>query len=416
MDRVIEKKKWTLKRILPIAAGSLLLLFILYRLITDTKSKLNVEREKITIAEVTQGAFQEFIAIDGSVQPIKTYYLDIIESGTVEKKFMEDGRQVEQGDTILKLSNTTLQLDYLNRENQLLDLMNDRQTVEINMRQNEVNTLNQLADIEYQLKLAERVYKRNQELVTSHMVSQEAFKESKDNYEYQKKRYDLGQRALKQDREMRVQRIRQLDASIQRMEENLALSRNTLDNLYIVAPVNGMLSTLQAEIGEAKQVGENIGQIDDLNGFKVRAAIDEHYISKVYSGLRGEFEFSGKNYQLMVKKVYPEVEQGEFQVDMEFASARPKGIRRGQTLQIRLQLSDAAEALLIPRGGFYQTTGGNWIFVVNEGASIAERQNIRLGRQNPRYYEVLEGLKPGQKVVSSSYEGYEDIEVLVIKK
>ncbi len=416
MDRVIEKKKWTPRRILTIVGSALLIIFVIYQLLGDNKSKLNVDYEKISIATVKQGAFQEFIAIDGSVQPIKTYYLDIIESGTVEKKFIEDGRRVEEGDTILKLSNTTLQLDYMNRETQMLDLMNERQTTEINMRQNELQSQNQLAEIEYQLKQAERIYQRNHELVKTNMVSQEEFKESKDNYDYQKKRHEIGLRSLRQDTQLREQRIRQLDASIQRMERNLKLSRNTLDNLYIVSPTDGLLSTLRAEIGEAKQVGENIGQIDVLDGFKVRASIDEHYISKVYAGLNGEFEFNSKKYQLVIKKIYPEVQQGEFQVDMEFVDQTPKGIRRGQTLQIRLQLSDAKQALLIPRGGFYQTTGGNWIFVVNGSENLAERRNIRLGRQNPRFYEVLEGLKVGERVVVSSYEGYEDIDNLVIRK
>ena len=218
MDRVIEKKKWTTQRILTIAGVSLLVIFVLYRLITDTQSKLNVDAEKISIAEIKTGEFKEFIAIDGAVQPIKTYYLDIIESGTVEKKFIEDGRKVKEGDTLIKLSNTTLQLDYMNRESQLLDLMNDRQTTDINMRQAEIQTRNQIADIEYQLKLADRIYKRNQELVKTNMVSQEEYAQSKDNFEYQKRRHDLGIRSLNQDQQMRVQRIRQLDESIRRME------------------------------------------------------------------------------------------------------------------------------------------------------------------------------------------------------
>jgi HlyD family secretion protein len=416
MDRVIVKKKWTTQRILTLGGVAILVIFVIYQLLGDTKSKLNVETEKISISSVQKGAFQEFIAIDGAVQPIKTYYLDIIESGTVVKKFVEDGRPVEKGDTILKLTNTTLQLDFMNRESQLLDLMNQRQTTEVNMRQDEIRNLNSIADIDYQLKLAERVYERNKQLIGTNMVSQEDFKQSKDNFEYQKKRYELAQRGLSQDIKLREQRIRQLDESVNRMRKNITLSQSTLDNLYIVSPTDGQLSQLRAEIGEAKQVGENIGQIDDLTGFKVRAGIDEHYISKVYPGLNGEFEFNNKTYQLAIKKIYAEVQQGEFQVDLEFVGDAPKGIRRGQTLQIRLQLSDASQAVLIPRGGFYQTTGGNWIFVVNESGGVAERRNLKLGRQNPKFYEVLEGLKPGEKVIVSSYEGYENIEKLILRK
>ncbi len=414
MDRVIEKKKWTTRRIVTIAAVGLGILFVGYRLLSDTQSRLNVSREKIGVSEVTEGPFREFIAIDGTVLPIRTYFLDIIESGTVEKKYLEDGRRVKKGDTILKLANTTLQLDFMNRESQLLDLINQRQTVDINMRQNEILTLNNLADVDFQLKAAEREYIRNQELIKTNMVSQEVFQASKDNFDYQKQRHALGQRSLTQDRQLRVQRIHQLDESIRRMQNNLDLSQNTLDNLYIVAPVDGMLSTLRAEIGEAKQVGENIGQIDVLNGFKVRAGIDEHYISKIYPELPGEFEFNGKTYALLIKKVYPEVESGEFQVDLEFEPKAPEGIRRGQTLQISLQLSDSRQAILIPRGGFYNTTGGNWVFVVGSDGR-ATRRDIKIGRQNPRYYEVLEGLQPGEQVVVSSYEGYEPYELLILK-
>lgn len=416
MDRVIKKKKWTTQRVATITIIVFLCSIIIYKLLAvNTGAKLNVEGDKITTATVIKGAFEEFIAIDGVVQPIKTYYLDIIESGTVEKKFIEDGQQVAKGDTILKLSNTTLQLDYMNRETQMMDLMNERQTTEINMRQTEIITLNQLAEIEYRLKQATRLYKRNEQLVKNNMVSKEEYQESKDNYIYQKKRYELGQRSLNQDTQMRVQRIHQLDASIQRMESNLQLSKNTLNNLYITSPAQGLLSALHAEIGEAKQVGDNIGQVDDINGFKIRADIDEHYISKVYVGLQGQFELNGKKYQLVIKKVYPKVQQGEFQVDMEFSSQVPKGIRRGQTLQVQLQLSDPTKAVLIPRGGFFQTTGGNWIFVWDKQEKVAKRRNIRLGRQNPKYYEVLEGLQPQEKVITSSYEGYERIDYLIKK-
>lgn len=414
MDRIIEKKKWTNRKIAYIAGAIFLLVFVIYQIFGNTGSKLNVEIDKISIATVSVGAFQEFIAIDGTIQPIKTYYLDIIEGGTVEKKFMEDGRKIKKGDTILKLTNTALQLDFMNRETQLYDLMNERQTTETNMRQDEITTLNQMADVEYQLKLADRIYRRNEDLVKSNMVSQEEYKQSKDNYEYQRKRHELSQKALAQNYQLRQQRVGQLDESIRRMQKNVGLSQNTLNNLYVTAPIDGQLSTLKAEIGEAKQVGENIGQIDDLNGFKVRADIDEHYISKVYVGLKGEFELNDKTYQLSIKKVFPEVQNGEFQIDLEFENDIPKGIRRGQTLQIRLQLSDASKAVLIPRSGFFQTTGGNWIFVVN--GNTAERRSIRIGRQNPKFYEVLEGLKVGEKVIISSYEGYERIDKLILNK
>lgn len=415
MDRVIKKKKWTRQRITTILAIILFVAFLLYLWWSTGTSRLNVEKEKLSISTIQKGVFQEFISIDGSILPIKTYYLDVIEGGTVEKKFIEAGNFVKKGDTILKLANTTLQLDYMSRESQLLALINEKQVAKMTLQQNEINTLNSLADIEYQLSLAKRVYERNAKLVKKNMVSQEEFLQSKDNYLYQKRKRDLAKLDLHQDAGLRVERIGQLDMSIQRMRENLKLAKNTLNNLYIIAPIEGQLSTLKAEIGEAKSAGENVGQIDQNKTFKVSAKIDEHYISRIYEGLKGEFDFNNKTYKLEVNKIYPEVENGEFIVDLQFNNVKPKHIRRGQTLQIRLQLSNEIKAIRIPKGGFYQTTGGRWIFVINEAGTEATRRNIRLGSQNPEYYEVLEGLKPGEKVIISSYEGYENFDKLILK-
>ncbi|MEO1654273.1 MAG: HlyD family efflux transporter periplasmic adaptor subunit, partial [Bacteroidota bacterium] len=308
-----------------------------------------------------------------------------------------------------------LQLDYLNRETRLLDLMNESQTVDMNMRQNEILSQQQLAESAYQLKLAKRVYQRNAQLVDDQMVSREEYLNTRDDYEYQKERLALNEKSLRQDTQLRQQRIQQLNGSIRRMENQLDLSRNTLNNLYMLSPAEGLLSAFRAEIGEAKQVGDNVGQIDDLSGFKIRARIDQHYISKVYTGLRAQFEFGGKNYDLLVKKIYPEVNQGEFQIDLDFVNGRPERIRRGQSLQIRLELSDASESLLLPKGSFYQKTGGNWIFVWEPSERRARRRNIRIGRQNPEYFEVLEGLKEGEKVIISSYQDYEAIEMIQAK-
>ncbi|WP_018478949.1 efflux RND transporter periplasmic adaptor subunit [Pontibacter roseus] len=417
MDRVIEKKKYTPKKIALIAGAALVLVVILYNLLfAEHASKLNVDSKRITVGSVQDGVFQEFIAIDGAVEPLKTFYLDITEGGRVEKIYTDDGRMVEKGDTILKLSNTTLQIDFMTRETQLYDLMNERQNSEITMKQDQIRKMNELAEIEYNLALAERAYTRNKMLIAEKVISQEEFEASKDQYEYLRKRKTLGERSVKQDAQLMDERLRQLDESIRRMDANINMARNTLNNLYVTAPISGQLSTLKAEVGESKGAGENIGQVDDMNGYKVRASIDEHYISRIYPGLEGNFDFNGQNYKLKVAKVFPEVQAGTFQVDMEFdQGSTPEGIRRGQTLQIRLNLNDGGKAVLLPRGGFYQSTGGSWVFVVDESGDYATKRNIKLGRQNPKYYEVLDGLEPGDKVVLSSYDSYGDIDRLELK-
>ncbi|WP_347158547.1 efflux RND transporter periplasmic adaptor subunit [Pontibacter chitinilyticus] len=417
MDRVIEKKKNTPKKIALIAASAAVLVVIVYNLLfAEHTSKLNVDSERITIGKVQDGVFQEFIAIDGSVEPLKSFYLDIIEGGRVDKIYTDDGRMVQKGDTIMKLSNTTLQIDFMTRETQLYDLMNERQNSEIQMKQDLIKKQNELAEIEYNLALVARKYKRNQMLIKEKVIPQEEFDASKDEYEYETKRKELADRSVKQDTRLMEERLHQLDESISRMKANINMARGTLDNLYVVAPFTGQLSTLKAEVGESKSPGENIGQIDDMNGYKVKANIDEHYISRVYPGQTGTFDFNGKNYKLVVSKVIPEVQNNTFQVDLEFADgSKPEGIRRGQTLQIKLNLNSGGQAILVPRGGFYQSTGGNWIFVVDNSGEYATKRNIKLGRQNPNYYEVLDGLQPGEKVVLSSYDNYGDIDRLELK-
>lgn len=414
MDRIIEKKTWTPKKIALFAGVTVLAVFLIYTvLFADHTASLNVKNDRLTIGQVSSGNFQEFIAIDGNVEPLKTIYLDMVEGGRVEKLYTDDGRKINAGDTILKISNSTLQIDFLNRETQLFDLVNERQNSEITMKQDKIKALNALAEIDYTLKQVADKYRRNQELYAEKVIAKAEFEQSEDEYKYLKRRKELAERSLKQDAELMQKRLRQLDQSINRMQANINIARSTLSNLYITAPISGQLSTLKAEVGESKTAGENIGQIDDLNGFKVKANIDEHYISKVYPGLKAEFDFNGQTYPVAVSKVFPEVQNGQFQVDMEFEEGKtPAGIRRGQTLQLRLHLSGGDKALLVPRGGFYQSTGGAWAFVVDKTGKVAEKRTIKLGRQNPQFYEVLEGLKPGDKVVLSSYDGYGDIEKL----
>lgn len=413
MDRVIEKKTSTPKRIAIIVGAVAVLVLIIYNLLfAEHTSKLNVDSERVTLGSVQEGVFQEFIAIDGSVEPLKTFYLDIAEGGRVEQLYTEDGQTVEVGDTILKLSNTTLQIDFMTRESQLYDLMNERQNSEITMKQDLIRKENELAEIEYKLAQAKRSYERNKMLIAEKVIPQEEYQASQDEFNYLTKRKTLAERSVKQDAQLMDDRLRQLDLSISRMSANIDMARHTLDNLYVTAPISGQLSTLKAEVGESKGAGENIGQIDNLSGYKVSANIDQHYISRVYEGLTGTFDFNGKTHEVKIAKVFPEVQNNTFKVDMEFAGAAPEGIRRGQTLQLKLNLNDGGKAVLVPRGGFYQSTGGNWVFVVDESGDFATRRNIKLGRQNPNHYEVLDGLQPGEKVVLSSYDSYGDIDRL----
>jgi HlyD family secretion protein len=328
---------------------------------------------------------------------------------------VEDGATLTQGQPILELTNTDLQLEMVNRETAVFDLINNLQHTRNLMQQNRIQQLNQLADIEYNLIEARRVYDMNRQLFADKVIPKQDFQQSKNTYDYQIRKRSLTKQTLRQDSISMAHQVQQMQESVTRMKANLALMRKKMDDLTIKAPVSGQITSLNAEIGESKSRGQRIGQIDVLNGFKVRANIDEHYISRIFAGQKGEFSFNGKNYELAVKKVFTQVTNGQFQVDLEFTSQVPQGIRRGQTLQVRLALSDQTQAVLVPKGGFYQKTGGNWIFKVEADGQKAFRTDIRLGRQNPEYYEVLEGLEPGDKVVTSSYENYEDMGELVIK-
>jgi HlyD family secretion protein len=417
MDRKIEKKKWTPKKIIGLAIGGILFFIIIYSLLFgDASSKLNVNSEKITISTVQRGPFQEYIPVTGNIIPIKTIYLDAIEGGRVEKVFIEAGSMVEKGDKILQLGNTNLVLDIMFREAQLAEQNNNLRNTRLAMEQNQLNLRSQLVEMDYQIKRLKRAYDRNGELLERNLISQEEFAQSRDEFDYYKKRRSLSIESFKQDSIFRKVQIEQLEGSLGRMRENLELVKQKLENLIIEAPIAGQLTSLNAEIGELKNAGERLGQVDVLDGFKVRANIDEHYLARIQIGLKGEFDFAGKTHRLVTQKIYPEIQDGRFEVDMEFVDADPPGIRRGQTVHIRLELGDPAEAVLLSRGGFYQETGGQWIYVLNEDENLAVKRSIRLGRQNPQMFEVLDGLDPGEKVITSSYENFGNIDKLVLKK
>lgn len=417
MDRVIEKKKWSTSRILSLSGIVILIALVVSAFyFTSGGSKLNVDTEKITISDVKKGAFQEFIPVSGIVMPLTTIYLDATEGGRVEEIYAEDGSFLKKGQAILRLSNSDLELNLANQETAVFEVLTQMQNTRNNSEQNTIRQLNQLAEVENALAEAERLYKLNQDLYKEKAIGSQEFKSSENNYRYQQRRWKLTRETLKNDSTSGRQQVSQMQESYSRMQNALSLMRRKVGDLIVRAPVDGQITSLDAEIGQSKNKGERLGQVDVVTGYKVRADIDEHYISRVFNGLEGLFTLNGKDYKLRVRKIYTQVNNGRFQVDLEFLGAVPEGIRRGQSLQVRLSLSDETQAVLVPKGGFYQQTGGNWIFKLTEDGSSAYKVDIQLGRQNPDYYEVLKGLQPGDKVVTSSYENYGKNEELVLKK
>ncbi|SEM62330.1 HlyD family secretion protein [bacterium A37T11] len=417
MDRVIQKKKWNTKRILTLVGivALLALIFASYYF-TSGNSKLNVQAERITISEVKEDSFREFIPVNGAVMPISSIYLDASEGGRVEEKYVEDGAILKKGDPIMRLSNTDLELSLVNQETNVLNLLTQSQISQTNAQQASISNRNELASVENGLKEAKRMFDLNKHLYNQKAIGRQEFEKASNEYTYQQERMKLTRENVEQDS---IRNKRSLEDSKQtyvRTRSALELMRRKVGDLIVRAPVDGQLTSFDAEIGQNKPAGERLGQIDVLTGFKVRADIDEHYISRIFPDLEGEFTLSDKDYTLKIKKVYTQVTNGRFQVDMVFDKEVPKGIRRGQTLQIRLALSDETKAVLLAKGGFYQQTGGNWVFKVSEDGKTAFRTEVQLGRQNPEYYEVLQGLKPGDKVVTSSYETYDKVQELNIGK
>lgn len=417
MDVPIEKKKFTKSKLYMIVLGVIVVTLILFVFINSTgNSKLNVDKERLSITAASVGIFQENIPVNGVVLPITTIYLDAIEGGRVEEKYVEDGAIMKKGDPILRLTNTDLELSLVNQETSVYNLLTQMQISQNAARQNTINKLNQFTEVESRLIEAERLFDLNTKLHNKGVVATQDFIKSKNDFQYQKQRMQLANQILKQDSVATKQEQGQVQSSYQRTQNALQLMRRKVADLVVKAPVDGQLTSLDAEIGQSKNKGERLGQIDVLSGFKVRVDVDEHYISRIYTGQRGSFTFNNNQYFLIIKKVYTQVTNGRFQVDMEFENEVPDGIRRGQTLQIRVALSEEKQALLIPKGGFFQQTGGNWIFKVSEDGSNAYRVDISLGSQNTEFYEVTSGLEAGDVVITSSYDNYGNIQELVIKE
>ncbi len=417
MDRVIEKKhKWLNKRTIWFTVGGVLILLVAYNIFFgDKSSKLNVEKEKITIESIVENEFKDYIAQIGTVEPIRTIYLDAIEGGRVEEILIEEGNMVKKGDVILRLSNINLILEISNNEAAVSRSINEFENRKINLELNRINRQQTLIETERLLKMQERQYEYNKEMLKDEHVSQEVFDQSFEQYMATKKQYDLLKEAIKNDSIYREVQLKDMDQQIKNMQENLRIIQGRRENMKVKAPVDGELANLNPEIGEVITYGNRIGTVNILDDYKLRVEIDEHYIARVRRGLPGSFDFAGSNYTLKIDKVYPEVNNGRFAVDMVFTSEKPNQIRIGQTFRLKLELGESKQAVLIPRGGFYQSTGGQWVYVVNEEDGIAVKRNISIGRQNPRYYEVLEGLEPGEKVIVSSYDNFNDVDQLILK-
>ena len=417
VDRVLKKKKWSTKRLLTIGgiAALVLLAFGSYYF-TSGKSRLNVDLDRITIATVTKGPFQETIPVNGVVLPISSIYLDATEGGRVEEKYVEDGTVMKKGEPILRLSNTDIQLQMVTQQTNVYNLLTQMQIASNAAQQNTVTKMNQVTDVESLLREAKRLYELDKSLYEKKAIGSQEFQSAKNNYDYLVQKKKLTDQIMSQDSVSNAQQVSQAKQSVVGAQMAMDVLRKKSGDLVVRAPVDGQLTSLDAEIGQNKNKGERLGQVDVLTGFKVRVDVDEHYISRIYSGLRGKFTFADSDYVLKIFKVYTVSTGGHFQVDMQFVGTVPKGIRRGQTLQILLALSDERQSVLVPRGGFYQQTGGNWIFKVSDDGKTAYRADIQLGNQNPEYYEVLQGLKPGDKVVTSSYENYGTMQELIIKK
>ncbi len=416
MDRKIEKKKWTVKKIITYSAVGIFAIVILYSLIFgDRSSKLNVEKDKITISEVKYGPFQEYIPVTGTVQPIETFLLDVSDGGKVVKKFVEEGAFVNAGDPILKLDNASLTLNIIYNEANVFQQINSLRSTRLSMEESRLSLLGQLLDVDHSLRLQKTIYENNKILYEKNLISKIEYQNAKDEYEYLLKKKGLTLETFKKDSLFRTQQIDQLEKSVNTLQENLNITKKQLEDLTVKAPIKGQLTSLNAEIGQSLAPGANVGEIDVVDSFKVRVAIDEHYIARVSAGQTGEFSFNNNDYKLVIKKVYPEVKNGQFEVDMHFVGKVPQGIRRGQSLQIRLELGELSQALTIERGGFYQTTGGQWIFVVSPSGDYAIKREIKLGRQNSQEFEVLDGLKKGEKVITSSYDTFGDVDKLILK-
>ncbi len=417
MDRIIEKtKSQRLMKYWPYAAGGVLLLLIICWLVFGNHaSTLKVNADDLTVSEVTKAEFKDYVRTNGQVMPIQVVQISPEEGGIVMEKVVEEGSHVKKGDVIVRLSNSSLDLQILNAEAELAEKQNLLRNTQVAMQQDRLNNQTEQAQLDMDTQRKQRTFEQNKRLYGEKLISKEDYLQSQEDYQLSAKKRSLVTKRLKQDSIYRTVQMDQMEDNLQNMRRNVVLVRQRKDKLEVRSAIDGELGLLDVELGQSISPGQKIGQLNDLSDYKVQAQIDEHYIDRVRQGLTATFTRGDKTYQLQVRKVYPEVREGKFRCDFIFSGERPENIRTGQTYYIDLELGQPGQAVIIPRGTFFQTTGGQWIFVLDKSGTKAYRRQVRIGRQNPQYYEVLEGLESGERVVTSGYEAFKDNEVLDIK-
>lgn len=415
MDRPIEKKSFLRRYAGYIAAAVVAVTLLAWLIFGSTASTMTIDSNEITISDVTRGEFDDYVRLNGQVVPIQVVQISPEEGGIVREKVVEEGTRVRKGDVILRLSNSSLDLQILNAEAELAEKQNLLRNTQITMQQDQLNNRTEQATLDMDCERKLRAYKQNSRLYNEKLISQEEFLKSREDYDLARRKQQLIGQRLNQDSLYRHVQMEQMEDNLQNMRKNVLLVRERKNKLEVRSNIDGELGLLDVELGQNIQAGQNIGQINDLSDFKIETKIDEHYIDRVRAGLTATINRDGKQYQLRVRKVYPEVRNGSFRTDFVFEGTRPEQMRSGQTYYIELALGKSSQATLIPRGTFFQTTGGNWIFVLDRSNKKAYRRNISIARQNPQYYEVTEGLEPGERVITSGYEAFKDNEVLILK-
>lgn len=415
MDRQIEKKSFLRRYAWYIAAAAALVAFLVWIVLGTSANTTTVDASDITISDVTRGKFDDYVRLNGQVLPIQVVQISPEEGGIVREKVVEEGARVRKGDVILRLSNSNLDLQILNAEAELAEKQNLLRNTQVAMQQDRLNNRTEQATLDTDCDRKRRAYEQNARLYKERLISKEVYLQSREDYNLALRKQSLISQRLKQDSIYRHVQMAQMEDNLDNMRKNVLLVRDRKNKLEVRSAIDGELGLLDVELGQNIAAGQNIGQINDLSDFKVQAQIDEHYIDRVRPGLSASFSRDGKTYLLRVRKVYPEVRNGTFRTDFVFVGERPAQMRSGQTFYVELALGKSQQATLIPRGTFFQTTGGNWIFVLDKSGRKAYRRNISIARQNPQYYEVTDGLEPGERVITSGYEAFKDNEVLVIK-
>ena len=415
MDRQIEKKSFLRRYAWYVAAAAALAALLVWIVLGTTANTMTIDATDITISDVTRGKFDDYVRLNGQVLPIQVVQISPEEGGIVREKVVEEGTRVRKGDVILRLSNSNLDLQILNAESELAEKQNLLRNTQVAMQQDRLNNRTEQATLDTDCDRKRRAYEQNARLYKERLISKEVYLQSREDYKLARRKQSLISQRLKQDSLYRHVQMAQMEDNLDNMRKNVLLVRDRKNKLEVRSAIDGELGLLDVELGQNIAAGQNIGQINDLSDFKVQAQIDEHYIDRVRPGLSASFSRDGKTYRLRVRKVYPEVRNGTFRTDFVFVGERPAQMRSGQTFYVELALGKSQQATLIPRGTFFQTTGGNWIFVLDKSGRKAYRRNISIARQNPQYYEVTDGLEPGERVITSGYEAFKDNEVLVIK-